>query len=123
MAILIGSLVLVGSCGTCAVAGNLMLTDEVCAALEKEPVAVEQFGSGMDCSMDWTATMNDERMDYFHYEVVGPTATGMAILHSEATGPDATEEIVAGVLEVGGETYDLEGDDLAQLKSLLEDLD
>jgi hypothetical protein len=103
----IGAVVVAGSCGTCLVAGGALLEEEVCAELGRQPAVVDRLGPELDCELAWIASMDDERMDYFHYRVTGARGSGVAVLHTEATGPGAVEELVAGELRIGGERIEL----------------
>ena len=93
-----------------AVVGMSMVTHEVCDLLEHHPVAQKQLGQGISCELELLATGNDERDDYFHYKVRGSKATGIAILHTEADGPDGEEVLVDGELVVARQRFGLGGD-------------
>ncbi|NVB38622.1 hypothetical protein G6O69_12345 [Pseudenhygromyxa sp. WMMC2535] len=90
----------VGLVGSCVALGTSMLQSEVCDALSEDPIVVRQLGEDLECDLDWEATAEDERPEYFHYKVVGTRGKGVAIVDTESTGPDATEEIVDGVLDL-----------------------
>ena len=105
--VLVGVVVLVGLVGSCAGLGVSILSSEVCDELADQPVVVEQLGDNLECSMAWGPTTDDSRMDYYHYEVTGSRGQGVAIVHTEPTGPDASEELVDGELVVGGRRYGL----------------
>lgn len=83
-----------------AVWGLSLVDEEASSLLEKHPEVVKALGTGSHCSMDYSKSMADERYDYFYYACAGPKGKGMAIIHTESTGPNAEEELVEGTLEM-----------------------
>ncbi len=87
-----------------AVWGMSLVDEEVSTLLERHPEVVKALGSDADCSMDYPKSMADKRYDYFYYACSGSKGKGMAIVHTESTGPNAEEELVEGTLEMAGGT-------------------
>ena len=85
-----------------------LLTEEVQTELTRNPVVTEHLGTVDDCELAVLRSMTDDRLNFFHYEC--PTENGIAKfeIHSEATGPGDTEEIIEGVIILpNGERHDL----------------
>lgn len=83
-----------------AVWGMSLVEEEVSFILEKHPAVVKALGPNPDCEMDLKRSMNDERYDWFYYRCSGPSGKGVAVVHTESTGPNAEEELVEGTLEL-----------------------
>jgi hypothetical protein len=104
-----------GGLGLCAlvlllaIIGMSMVADDVCAELNRYPVAAQRLGSDLSCDMAFARTGAERRPDYIHYEVTGSKATGIAIVHTEPEGPDGAELIIDGELVVGGQRLSLSG--------------
>ncbi len=105
IAILVG----LGSCvGAAAFFGMGLVEEELLVDLQRNPVIQEQIGTIESLELDWGKSTDDERVDFFWYDIAGDRGHGVVEAHSESTGPDMTEELVDGRLTMAnGEVFDL----------------
>jgi len=92
-----------------------MITSEVTLAVRKDPAAQEHLGTVRECKEKFWASMMDPRPEHMHYACEGTKGTAIAEVHTESTGPNASEEIVSGELVLAnGERVPLQGKQTGQ---------
>jgi hypothetical protein len=105
-----GLVVVLGLFGL-VVGGLMVVTDEVEAELKENSVVAQHLGTVQECEHAWVRSMIDRRFVFFHYDCRGDKGVGHFEIHSEPIGPDATEQIIEGVLVMpSGERYDIMGE-------------
>ena len=69
------------------------------------------IGEIQSLELDWGDTVNDERVEWDHYDIEGTLGSGELVIRSEPQGPDSVEVLLAGELHLAnGEVYDLLAD-------------
>jgi hypothetical protein len=68
------------------------------AAVERHAGVIAELGNPVECDVDWGRSIDDDRIDHFHYRCRGDKGSGAVDVVTEPTGEEWQEEVVEGVL-------------------------
>lgn len=84
------------------------MEEEIVAQIRTNPVVLEHVGEVRSCEMDLAASLDEEEVEVFWFDVAGAKGEGRIWVRS-VTRDDGAEEVVAGELRTSAGTYDLFG--------------
>ena len=92
-----------------------MINSEDTLAVRADPAAQTHLGTVRECTLQFWASGADPRPDHLHYACTGTQGDAIVEVHTESTGPNASEEIVSGELVLAnGERVPLQGKQTGQ---------